>query len=49
MKKSRSKSAESSSKPIGERIDVPGEWRGELLSRLRALIMEADPEMTEER
>lgn len=27
----------------------PGDWRGELLSRLRALIMEADPEMTEER
>ena len=26
-----------------------GDWRGELLSRLRALIMEADPEMTEER
>src|SRR4051812_10656296 len=26
-----------------------GDWRGELLSRLRALIMEADPEMAEER
>ena len=26
-----------------------GDWRSELLSRLRALIMEADPEMTEER
>jgi hypothetical protein len=25
------------------------DWKGELLSRLRALIMEADPEMTEER
>ena len=25
------------------------DWRVELLSRLRALIMEADPEMTEER
>jgi hypothetical protein len=25
------------------------DWRGEMLSRLRALIMEADPEMTEER
>ena len=25
-----------------------GDWRGELLSRLRALIMEADPEVTEE-
>ena len=49
MKKSRSKSAESSSKPIDEGIDVPGDWRGELLSRLRALILEAEPEMTEER
>src|SRR3954447_24568114 len=26
-----------------------GDWRGEMLSRLRALILEADPEMTEER
>jgi hypothetical protein len=25
------------------------DWKGELLSQLRALIMEADPEMTEER
>ena len=49
MKKSQSKSAESSSKPIDEGIDIPGDWRGKLLSRLRALIMEADPEMTEER
>src|SRR5947209_7804085 len=45
MKKSQSKSAGSSSEPI----DIPVDWRGELLSRLRALIMEADPEMTEER
>ena len=49
MKKSRSQGAESSSKPIDEGIDVPGDWRGELLSRLRALILEAEPEMTEER
>ena len=28
---------------------APVDWRSELLSRLRALIMEADPEMTEER
>ena len=35
-----------------EKIDpteAPADWRGELLSRLRALIMEADPGMTEER
>jgi hypothetical protein len=49
MKKSQSKGAESSSKRIDEEIDHPGDWRGELLSRLRALIMEADPGMTEER
>jgi hypothetical protein len=49
MKKNQSRSTESSSKPIDEGIDHPGDWRGELLSRLRALIMEADPEMTEER
>ena len=49
MKKSQSKGTESSSKPIDEETDNPGDWRGELLSRLRALIMEADPEMTEER
>ena len=49
MKKSESNGAESSSKPIDEGIDNPGDWRGELLSRLRALIMEADPGMTEER
>ena len=49
MKKSQSKSGESSSTPIDEGIDIPGDWRGKLLTRLRALIMEANPEMTEER
>jgi hypothetical protein len=29
--------------------EAAGDWRGEMLSRLRALIMETDPEMTEER
>jgi hypothetical protein len=49
MKKSTSKGAESSPKPSDEGIDHPLDWRVELLSRLRALIVEADPEMTEER
>src|SRR4051812_35998162 len=49
MEKSRSKGAEPSSKPIDEGIDIPGDWRGERLSRLRALIREADPKVTEER
>ena len=43
MKKSRSKGAPS------EPIEAAVDWRSELLSRLRALIMEADPEMAEER
>ncbi|QEH35046.1 hypothetical protein OJF2_35910 [Aquisphaera giovannonii] len=29
--------------------DAAGDWRGEMLARLRALILEADPEMVEER
>jgi hypothetical protein len=49
MKKSQSKNAESSSQPIDAGSNNMGDWRGELLSRLRALIMEADPEMAEER
>jgi hypothetical protein len=48
MKKSRSKKAESPSERIDARIEQLGDWRGELLSRLRALIKEADPEVTEE-
>jgi hypothetical protein len=44
MKKSRSKRAESPSELIDARIEDLGDWRGEMLSRLRALIKEADPE-----
>ena len=32
-----------------EPIEGPADWRGELLSRLRTLVLGADPEMTEER
>jgi len=46
--KSRSKSAESPSARIDARIEDLGDWRGEMLSRIRALIKEADPEVTEE-
>jgi hypothetical protein len=37
--------------PASRLIDQrePGEWRGETLARMRALILEADPEMIEER
>ena len=48
MKKSRSKRAESPSELIDARIEDLGDWRGEMLSRIRALIKEADPEVTEE-
>jgi hypothetical protein len=48
VKKSRSKSAESPSALIDARIEDLGDWRGEMLSRIRALIKEADPEVTEE-
>src|SRR5688500_15951171 len=36
------------SRLIDQRILDLGDWRGETLSRMRALILEADPEMTEE-
>ncbi len=48
MKKSRSKRVESPSELINARIEDLGDWRGEMLSRLRALIKEADPEVAEE-
>jgi len=48
MKKSRSKKAESPSELIDARIEDLGDWRGEMLARLRALIKEADPEVAEE-
>ena len=48
MKKSRSKRAESPSELIDARIEDLGDWRGEMLSRLRALIKKADPGVTEE-
>ena len=48
MKKSQSKSSQSASALIDARIDSLGDWRGEMLARLRALIKEADPDVTEE-
>jgi hypothetical protein len=37
------------SRLIDQRIRDRGDWRGETLARMRALILEADPEMIEER
>jgi len=47
MKKSRSKE-ESPSRLIDARIEELGDWRGKTLSRLRALIKQADPDVVEE-
>ena len=38
----------SPSEKIDEKIAELGDWRGEMLSRLRALIKEADPEVVED-
>jgi len=40
--------AEAPSRLIDARIAELGDWRGETLARLRALIHEADPEVVEE-
>ena len=48
MKKSGAKRAESPSELIDARIEDLGDWRGEMLSRIRALIKEADPGVAEE-
>ena len=48
MKKSGSQVVESASSEIDARIRALGDWRGEMLSRLRALIVQADPEVVEE-
>jgi len=48
MRKDDPQKSESPSKLIDARIKELGDWRGEMLSRLRALIKEADPEAVEE-
>jgi hypothetical protein len=48
MKKTGSQRVESASRLIDARIQELGDWRGEMLSRLRALIKQADPKVTEE-
>jgi len=45
----RAKTADkSASQHINERIAELGDWRGETLARMRALIKEADPDIVEE-
>ena len=48
MTTSGSQKNKSPSEMIDARIKELGDWRGETLSRLRALINEADPEVVEE-
>jgi hypothetical protein len=48
MKTSETSSGKSSSRLIDARIKELGDWRGEMLSRIRALIKEADPDVVEE-
>src|ERR1700760_2421084 len=48
MKKSEPRKAESPSRLIDARIRELGDWRGEMLGRVRALVREADPEVVEE-
>jgi hypothetical protein len=48
MTKSGSQEGKSPSQLIDERIEELGDWRGEMLGRLRALVKEADPEVVEE-
>jgi hypothetical protein len=47
-KKSGSEKVESASRLIDERIQDLSDWRGEMLSRLRSVIHQADPEVVEE-
>jgi len=44
----RAKPVQSASRLIDQRIRDLGGWRGETLARMRALILEAEPETTEE-
>jgi hypothetical protein len=47
-KKSGLETGRNASRLIDRRVDELGDWRGELLGRLRALIKKADPEVVEE-
>lgn len=48
MKKTGSQKSKSPSQLIDARIKELGDWRGEMLGRLRALVKEADPDVLEE-
>ena len=48
MKKSGPQTSKSPAQLIDERIEELGDWRGEMLGRLRGVIRSADPEVVEE-
>jgi hypothetical protein len=48
MKKSGSQTSRSPSELIDARIEELGDWRGQMLERVRTLVKEADPEVVEE-
>src|SRR4051812_8454748 len=48
MEKRASQKNPSPSQLIDERIEELGDWRGEMLGRLRTLVKDADPEIVEE-
>jgi hypothetical protein len=48
VSKNGSQEEKSPSRMIDERIRELGDWRGKMLSELRALIKQADPEVVEE-
>jgi hypothetical protein len=48
MEKTEAQGSESPSHLIDARIKELGDWRGDMLARLRKLIKQADPEVVEE-
>lgn len=48
MTRSEAQRSESPARLIDARIEELGDWRGAMLSRLRALVKEADPDVVEE-
>ncbi|KVO99410.1 hypothetical protein WK72_12335 [Burkholderia ubonensis] len=47
-RESQQANGQSPSQLIDARIEELGDWRGEMLGRLRALVKEADPDVVEE-
>ncbi|MEO6362817.1 MAG: DUF1801 domain-containing protein [Caldimonas sp.] len=48
MKQSTTKQADSPSRLIDAKIESLGDWRGQTLAHVRALIRQADPQVVEE-